>query len=451
MASSKKPQPNELVEHVAGFVARHIPAGGRVAVGLSGGLDSIVLFDLLVSLATAHDLALSALHVNHGISRNAARWAEFCAALCERHGVPCQVAVLQVQAGPGESLEAAARDARYAEYARLSANCIALAHHADDQAETLLLQLLRGAGVKGLSAMPEARAFAGKTLLRPLLDFTRAELEAYACEHSLQWIEDESNADTSYDRNFLRHEVLPLLARRYPAYRTTLGRAARHFAETAQLLDQLAALDAGDAVHDPSRLPLAALRALDVPRAGNLLRYFLAQHDAPMPPAARLAEALHQLRNAAHDAQVCIEVDDHELHRHGDAIYLVKKMAPFSDDIHWQGEERLELPHGTLLMQRTTGAGLSLARLDAPVTLRVRAGGEKLRPDCKRPRRTLKNLLQEHQVLPWQRDTLPLLFCGDTLAWAAGIGSDCAFAAQAGEAAVLPQWQPCTPTPGAVR
>src|SRR5208282_5519945 len=250
MASSRKSPPAEPLRAssavdaaIAAAFREHLRPGMRVAVALSGGVDSMVLLDAAAACAARHSLSLSAIHVHHGLSPNAERWAEFCAAQCARRGVPLVTHRLRLERRRGESLEALARTARYARLLDSDVDAVALAHHADDQAETLLLQLLRGAGAHGLSAM--ARHRPGRpALLRPLLGLPRATLAAYASARALAWIDDESNADLRYARNFLRHEVAPLLAARFPGYPATLVRAARHQAEASELADALAHIDA---------------------------------------------------------------------------------------------------------------------------------------------------------------------------------------------------------------
>ena len=426
-------------------------------MGLSGGVDSIVLLDVLSRIATRRRFVLAALHVNHQISPNAGRWAAFCRTICRTRGIPLRVVRITVQGG--DSLEAAARDARYGVFRSQQAGHVVLAHNQDDQAETVLLQLLRGAGVKGLAAMPLVRRderggmrAEGKILkkghpsiLRPLLGVSRAEIEAYAKKHKLEWIEDESNADIHFLRNFIRRDILPLLAGRFPAYRATLARSAGHFAEAAQLLDELAACDGAAYFHDGALL-IAGLRRLSRARARNLLRHFLASHGAVMPNTERLEEALRQALTAKADARVCIELGTFELRRFAGALHIVKaaaRSAGFSR--MWRGEHALTLPelNGVLTMTKGRDTGISLAKIESkPVTVRTRRGGERLKPDCRRPRRSLKNLLQEGGIAPWRRDRLPLLFCNGDLVWAPGVGIACKYQAQAGEPSVIPGWTP---------
>ena len=411
-------------------------------------MDSVVLLDVLRRLSKRHGFELAALHVNHQINPAAGRWAAFCRAYCRQCGVA--LTVVRVQVPRGASLEAAARAARYRVFASARAEFVVLAHNLDDQAETVILQLLRGAGVKGLSAMPVLREARGERreakILRPLLDIPRSEIEAYARRRKLTWIEDDSNADVYYDRNFLRHRVLPVIAERYPAYRRTLARASRNLAEAAQMLDQLAAADAQD---DAGGLGTTALRRLSAARAKNALRHFLARHGVTMPSAARLDECLRQALHARNDAGVVVELGGSELRRFTGELYVVPKCAPAPGRFsrRWRGERRISLPAlgGTLVMAKARGGGISLARLTAhPVTIRVRRGGERLQLDRDRPRRSLKNLLQEARIPPWQRERAPLIFCGEELVWAAGVGVDCAYRSARNEPALRPVWKPCS-------
>ena len=236
-----------LRAHVASVLRATGVASGRLVLGLSGGMDSMVLLDILSGLRQEHAFSLTALHVNHQLSPRAAEWSALCAQRSAGYGVPLRTVRVDVRRDTGEGLEAAARAARYAVFRDIDADAIVLAQHLDDQAETVLLQLLRGAGPRGLAAMPVARSIAGRgspLLLRPLLEVERARIEAYARDHALAWVEDQSNFDTDLDRNYLRHQVLPRLAERFPAYRQTWLRASRNFADLSQIADEQATADA---------------------------------------------------------------------------------------------------------------------------------------------------------------------------------------------------------------
>ncbi|HEX9181398.1 MAG TPA: tRNA lysidine(34) synthetase TilS [Burkholderiales bacterium] len=292
-----------------------------------------------------------------------------------------------------------------------------------------------GAEISGLTAR----------LLRPLLAASRAEIEAYARARKLRWVEDESNLDPRFDRNFLRLKVLPRLERRYPGCRAALARASRHLGEAARLLEELAAADAAPAVEDGA-LRVAALRSLGPARARNLLRHLLRRRGAAMPPEAALAEALRQALTARRDAGVEVALGDFRLRVHRGLAHLEPaEDAPSMPELEWRGEHTLELPAGLgrVRFRRRRGEGLSLAVLmEEGAVLRLRGGGEKLRPQAGRPRRTLKNLLQEAGIPPWQRARMPLLFCGGRLAWAPGIGADADFGCPPGEPGVELSWEP---------
>ena len=449
MASSKKSPRRDLRSHVAGVLAKVLKSNNpHLALGLSGGVDSMVLLDILQALSKKLRFKLSAVHVNHRLSPNAAGWAKFCRRWCKTCGVPIKVVKVSIEGARDTGIEAAAREARYRAYCRQQADYVALAHHLDDQAETMLLQLLRGSGVKGLSAMPELRYQNHKSaprIIRPLLDVTRSEIGRYAKLRKLQWIEDESNDNTALDRNFLRHKVFPLIGKRFQAYRETLGRASRHFAEAAALLDELAELDSRSALRG-GKLKAAALRELAPARARNLLRYCFAQNGLLMPSAKRLDEILQQIAHAREDAKVSVALGELEVRRFKGEVYVCRVHPALDTNLclRWRGEEKLELSEldGVMALRRTKGKGMDYAKLmQEPVTIRVRRGGEKLRPDCKRPRRALKDLLQESKIAPWERFRLPLLFSGERLVCVPGIGIDCDYQARAGQRGLSVQWQ----------
>ena len=434
--TSLSPVPAVIAAALAEFVA----PGARIAVALSGGIDSMVLLDALAPFAAHHPFMLSAVHVNHGLSPNSARWAQFCAEQCAARGVPLTIARLELKREPGASLEALARSARYERLKAAEADVVALAHHADDQAETVLLQLLRGAGPRGLSAMP--RFHAGKpALLRPLLELTRSTLAEYAAARGLAWIDDESNAETRHRRNLLRHTVAPLLAKYFPGYPATLVRAAAHQAEASILLDELAAHD-GVGAYDARALDRARLAALSPVRARNLLRWFLRREGLRPPSQTRLSEMLRQLVQAADDAKVSIGHAGREIGIHRGRI-RVHAVPPAPYVRLWHGEPELHLPGGTLAFDRVRGTGLCVEKLlQAPVTLRSRAGGERMQLAANRPHHAVKKLLQQAGLPQWEREALPLLWCGDELAAIPGIGVTVAFQAVRDAAGWELAWRP---------
>ena len=443
-----------LLRDTQNVLQRYITSDSHIAIGLSGGVDSVVLLDVLAKLSKAMRFKLSAVHVNHGISKNAAEWSHFCCRLCAVYGIPIVVSYVKVTQEKGISLEAAAREKRYQVFNRLRAEGVSavdylvLAQHCDDQAETLLLQLLRGAGVRGLSAMPSRRkqtSGIAPQILRPLLEVSRNSIEIYAKQQQLRWMHDESNDSILFSRNFLRHKIFPLLCEKFPGYAQALQRTSRHMAEASELLDELAEQDARHCVVS-GRVAIAGLRELSVLRAKNLLRYILWQRNIQPPSAIRLEEILRQLRSANSDTRLHVTFGTHEIRTYRGHVYIQATSRPSIKDLQqiWKGEATLRLEDlgGAIHFKRFQGQGLSPAKLmQAPVFVRVRQGGEHYKPDCHRPRRSLKNLLQEASIPPWSRYTLPFLFCGEKLVWVPGIGIDCEFQAAPEEMGIVPEWQ----------
>lgn len=391
-------------------------------VALSGGLDSTVMLHLLVRLRAVMELPpLSALHVHHGLQAAAEAWPAHCQAVCDELGVPLQVERVQVDARA--SLERAARDARYAAFERCLAGgeILLAAQHRDDQAETLLLRLLRGAGVRGLAGMPEQRRLGQGWLLRPLLGVSRADLESYARQHGLRWVEDPSNADTGLARNFLRHQVMPVLQRHWQQAGATLARAAAHQRETELLLGELAEQDLAAAgapgafawLGLPS-LELAPLLSLSEARQRNALRYWLARYTR-MPDSAHWSGWIC-LRDAQNDAAARWCVDGGELRRaDGRLWWLSGEWLPQpSGPVMWEdAAQPVQMPgNGTAYFQGMAPGGL--------LQLRYREGGESMRL-AGRGRRDLKRLLNERGVPAFVRGRLPLLYRGDELLAVAGL------------------------------
>jgi len=398
MASSRKPRRAEVESAARRALLDY--RGKRTLVALSGGIDSVVLLHALSRL-----MPVRAVHVHHGLSPNADAWAKFCLQLCRRLRIPLAVRKVRITK-TAKGLEAAAREARYAAFRKLPCDVLALAHQRDDQAETVLMNLLRGTGLRGASGMPREMKFSGKRLARPLLDVPREAIVAYAGRHGLDWIDDESNASDAFTRNFIRLRIAPLLSQRYPRWREALARAAGHFSRKA--LDER-----------------------------QLLREFLASKGLRAPSEAKLVEMLRQL--AAGRAATRIEHDGATLRLYrGEVFFDATLRAQDFSPVKWRGERKLALPAlgGELVFRR----GLGIHARYKPLVVRLRSGGERLQPHPRRPRRTLKNLFQEAGVPSWQRDRLPLLYCGEELVWAAGLGVDARFQGPG----VVPEWKECS-------
>lgn len=314
MESSKSRRSDALTAAVDACLGRHVARGAHLTAGLSGGLDSTALLDSLVRLRDVSGWQLSALHVHHGLSPNADAWEAHCRRLCDDLDVPLEVEHVAVERDSRDGLEAAARRARHAAFSRAPGEWIVLAHHRGDQSETLLFNLLRGTGVRGACAMSEASG----RLLRPLLGVGRDAIESYATARGLAWIEDESNADTAYSRNFLRHQTLAELERRFPGSAANLAAAARRFGEAQELLDELARIDLAGA--DDFPVALASWSSLTEPRARNALRYLLYRRHIGIPSEERFGEFVRQVRHAGPDRHPSVVFGAWRLFRTGGEI-----------------------------------------------------------------------------------------------------------------------------------
>ena len=426
------------------FLSTHIKSGQHLLLALSGGLDSCVLLHLLANAKSSLGIEFSAMHVHHGLSPNADTWASFCEQQCQQLQVPLQMSHVQVEKNPNLGVEATARRLRYealfnAVVADVTPAFIVTAHHEDDQAETLMLQLMRGAGVKGLASM--AAIDPVRRLLRPLLGITRQQLHDYAKLHAITWCDDESNANTHYERNFVRHTLMPILAERSPAISSVLARTASHMAEANTLLDDLASIDAQTLVLENS-VCVSGLSKLSQARAKNVLRFWLARNHLAMPHTEQLAEILHQLLNAKVDANINIPLQHLSLKRFQQRVYLCREQVAQDFDLVWNGEQYLDLPNGgQLIFKQVVGTGLALKLGMTKLRITNRDGGERFKPNVLRPTRTLKHLLQEANIPPWQRANLPLIYWHDTLACVPGIGISHELQAHGEEVGLTISWQ----------
>lgn len=391
----------------------------------SGGIDSHVLLCWLAGQRPlAENRSVSAVHVNHGLHSEAPHWSEHCRVICEQLDIPLRILTVDARPQPGESPEAAARHARYsALQSQLQPDTAVLtAHHQDDQAETLLLQLLRGSGPSGLAAMPMAARLGRGWLWRPLLEIPRAEIADYAQSHGLQWIDDTSNADRRPDRNFLRHDILPLLKSRWPASARTLARSARLCGEAAELLDTLATADLHPTrcEDDTGCLLIPALQELDEPRLRNVLRHWLRDLHLPPPTAVQLARIVHEVIAAPSDRRPLVHWPGCEVRRYRQRLYAMTPRPPPVLDSHYPlhlSDGECHIPGiGRLRWRRQAGQGLDPDKLNGrALSIRFRHGGECLRPVGRKQVHSLKKLWQEAGVPPWERDRFPLLYADEAL------------------------------------
>lgn len=439
--------PQPLRQHLLSSL-QAMPAATRYWIAFSGGLDSSVLLHLMVSLRDELGASVHALHIDHGLSANSADWSEQCRIFCDAMGVPITIEQVDIRNRQEKGLEAAARQARYGVFEKVlgEGEILLAAHHRDDQAETLLLQLLRGGGVHGLAAMPQQRPLGNGRLVRPLLDISRESLMAYAREHGLHWIDDPSNFDISLERNYLRHTLLPQLAERREGIRDILARSAGHFAESAHLLDELAEMDWQLAQIGESRLSITALKAMSPERCRNLLRYTVRRLGLPVPQHSHLQRILDELLEAAEDAMPLVAWPGVEVRRYRDRLHIMTPLSSLPEaslSWRWDGKSTHSLPDsmGHLVPVSAQGQGVSLALIrEQGGEFRLRQGGERLQPTGRDGHHALKKLYQEAGVPPWERERRPLLYVNGQLAMVPGLWTAQEFAAKSDEEGIFLHW-----------
>ncbi len=446
---SKKPAGALPATFAQALDALRVQAPARaIAIAYSGGLDSSALLHLAHAYCQRHAVALLAFHVNHGISPNALAWQQHCAQQAARLGIAFDTRAVTVEKG-SSGTEAAARKLRYRALGELCAAhgvpLMLTAHHLDDQAETVLLQLLRGSGPAGLSGMdaansaPELLGNPTLTMARPLLPASRAQLEAYVAEHQLAYIDDESNTDPRFARNALRHQVIPALAQAFPGFQQRFARSAAHAQSAQRLLTELAEQDLAACLAGDS-IDCAHLRRLSVDRSTNMLRHWFGLRGLSMPSTAWLSEMLTQLVEAKHDAQLCVTHPECHVRRHRDRLYLTPRLPELAGQrdeevpahtpghaFRWNGEAEIAFPaYGGVLHFDVAAEGFDPAWLRAqPLEIDFRKGGERLKPAANRPTRALKYHYQACNVPSWERERLPIVTAAKDLLFAAGIGMDC--------------------------
>lgn len=430
-------------------------ASTSVCVALSGGSDSIALLHVLAEVR-AHNpqLQLRALHVDHQLQPQSGEWSRQCVEWAQQLQIECTILPVAVTNIEEFGVEASARKARYAAFksALHPGELLVTAHHADDQLETILLALMRGSGVDGLAAMPNCVRFGAGWHARPLLGFTHEALHAWAQARALPYIDDPTNTDTHFDRNFLRQEVVPLLKTRWPAIARTASRSASHLAEAQNLLDDWTENDYVLATVDDA-LSVDALRELPLPRRHALLRYWLQQHEVLMPSTRVLYSLEHDMLQSAHDRVPYVQWQGAEVHRHRDLLYVEQPLSDWDATVQldWQWQQELLLPSelGSLSVANHESpqpadrhaTGIASARLPQQLSVRFRDGGERIRLPGEKHHRALKKLLQESSVLPWWRECLPLIYAGDKLVAIADLWVSHEFAAKRDEPAVYLVWQ----------
>ena len=429
-----------------------------IAVAYSGGLDSAALLHLAHRASQKSGVRLIALHIHHGLSAHADAWLAHCEAACAELGIAFATRCVQLGDTAATGVEAAARSRRYAALGALcrahQVSLLLTAHHQDDQAETVLLQLLRGSGVAGLSGMDTANtaeALLGDNELimaRPLLSFSRASLATFVAHENIAVIDDDSNADSRFARNALRHHVMPVLANYFSGFQQRLARTAGHAQSAQRLLVELAVQDmalcgAGEAIN------ISKLKTLSPDRADNLLRYWFGVRAIRMPSTAWLAEMRTQLFEAKADAQLCVTHADCQIRRHRDQVFITPRRAEIDpeDDppvltFRWQGESSIQFVEleGSLCFDPAETGFATDWLMQQGLQIRLRGGGERLKPAANRSTRALKYHYQSQNIPAWERGRLPVVKSGKQLLFAAGVGMDCAHIANDGAPRIALRW-----------
>jgi len=420
-------------DQVASLLSEY-KATNQIVVALSGGIDSVVLLDALSKSGIEHTKII-AVHVHHGLNPLADDWLRFCQQLTAQYGIDFFAERVNID-NFDKGIEAAARTARYRALAtHVKSNTILLtAQHQDDQAETLLLALKRGSGVRGLAAMPISIPFEHGLLVRPLLATPRRTIEAYAKEHQLEWVEDQSNSDNKYDRNFLRLDVLPALNQRWPGFSANIARSAQLAGQANQLLDEIAEDDLASVQRANEQLCLTTLVAMSAARINNLLRLWLRQFDILMPSQGQLEQLVIQMCHAKPDSDPIIELDGFTMRRYQQQLYLVpNNVVLTAQTLSWDLKQPLELGTGIGAInveESRLDVGVRKPRQDELVSVRFAISGSiKVSPHGRDKRRTIKKLLQEYHVPTWQRQYVPFIFYNEQLVAALGLWIDKEFIA----------------------
>lgn len=401
-------------------VLQKLPTPAGYLVAYSGGLDSHVLLHAMTALRGDLKLPVRAIHVHHGLQAEADQWQAHCAATCAALNVALVTEQLGMWLSPGESVEAAAREARYSAIAGhlRPGEMLLTAQHRDDQAETLLLQLLRGAGVDGLAAMPLCREWFSGWQARPLLPFSRDELVVYAQDHALDWVEDPSNQDQRFDRNYLRHTVMPLLQARWPAAAKTLARSASHLASASRVIRHTGDVDRAACEAERGCLSVAALLGLSAVRRHGAIRSWLRLHGKPIPDHARLVEIDQSVLGAAEDASPKVAWAGVAVRRYRDQLCLLAAHEPkiSHEPVDWPDQAAVNLPDGSRLSREPATQGVpDRYWIAGQVQVRWRSEGMVCKPRGRKGSRSFKKLCQELGIPPWQRDRVPLVYVDERL------------------------------------
>ncbi len=393
----------------------------RVLVAFSGGLDSYVLLhSFIAAKQTFPQLQIHAIHMNHGLSKDADVWQQHCTQICENLSVPLIIKKIFLNKEDG-GVEERARKARYSFFKEhIEKNdCLLLGHHQDDQAETLLLRLCRGAGIRGMSSIPKSRKFGEGYILRPLLGFSKKELDRYANDNNLSWIEDDSNDDQKFDRNYVRHSILPIIKERWPHFAQAFSRTIEHASEVNILLQELARIDLPKCISSKNSLSINDLSNLSFERQKNVVRFFITELGFKAPSTKHLELIFSMVINAKQDAMPVLKVANYNVRRFDGKLYFINYVDEIDLSfvtLKYNPSQDIELPNGVgvICANQLKGKGLNVAYSDN-LTIRFRNGGEKIQPNSSMCTSPLKKLLNTWRVPPWERSNIPLIYKDEEL------------------------------------
>ena len=431
-----------LVSHVKDVLSEYLDAG-TCWIAYSGGLDSHVLLHTLARIKNEIKPELVAVHINHGISHDAESWQKHCQSVCENYAVKFLSFTVDISQKNNKGTEAFAREKRYEIFTGLMMDhdLLLTAHHLNDQAETMLLQLIRGSGPDGLAGMPQSREFSNGYLVRPLLDYSREEIHEYALKESLHWVEDESNKSNQYDRNYLRNNIIPGLLMRWPGVLKTIRRASRHQAEARSLINEISENDLVTVCEDEwSKIDLTKLDELSLIRKKNVLRAWIKKNQLEIPNAQIIEKTHDEVIHANSENNPCINWEGGEIRRYRGFLYLMRPLS--THDVKtttiWDLKKPLSLTSGYLKADLGKGCGIKKEMItNDSVEVRYRHGGERIRPSGRGHTHELKKLYQDEGVLPWLRDRIPLIYFENELIAVGDLWIEHRYAASQSE----PGWQ----------
>jgi tRNA(Ile)-lysidine synthase len=433
-----------LSEYSFDSILNIFPQSKKIWIAYSGGMDSSVLLHLVFSNKDKIRQTIEVVYVNHGLQEKSTEWGEFCRVLCEKYDLPFTQLNIDETVPKGDSIEAWAREKRYALIAQLmnKDELLFTAHHQDDQVETFFLQALRGAGPRGLSAMPLFKKIANSIHVRPLLGFCRNELLTYANENKLSWQEDLSNADTKFDRNYLRNNIIPAFEQRWPAYRETISRLVNHQQDCKSLMDEIGLEDLKLASHE-NCLNLDVIKRLSVVRQKNIIFTWLQVLQLETPGSRHINQIMSDLINSTSENTPCVNWKNVEVRRYRKLLYASNSLNKDVESINyeWDLASPLTVMDEVLVAKANSGIGISKERIkNKKIRVQYRQGGEKIQPSKKAHSKTVKQLFQERGVLPWLRDRFPLIYVNDKLAAIPGVCVDIGYSAEENESSWEIEW-----------